>query len=125
MQYLVTLQKWISLRESPLAQRLPSFVPGREYLTYSRANHLGVPHSKKEALKKYNILEAALKSEWLNDLDSLELQMKTLIELCNLGAHSLPYVILHSELVDMHLRDCLNKDLKRSLNDLRKGTYYN
>ena len=123
MQYLVTLQKWISLKESPLAQRLPSYAPGREFLTRSRANHLGVPHSKKEALKKYNVLEAALKMEWLNDIESLDLQMKTVVELCNLGAHSLPYIILHSEMIDLHLKDCLIKDLKRSLSDLRKGNF--
>ena len=80
-----------------------------------------VPHSKKEALKRYNVLELALKDELLGNMKSLEFQKNTLIELCNLGTHSLPYVILHSEIVDMHIRDCLKKDLRKCLMDLRKG----
>ena len=109
------------MKESSMAQRLPSYVPGRQYLSASRANNLNLPHDKREALHKFNCLEVKLKQEWLGKCDSLKQQKEIITELLILGAYSLPYTILHSQWTDMHLRDYLKKDLNRSIDELRKG----
>ena len=109
------------MKESSMAQRLPSHVPGRQYLSRSRSNNLNLPFDKKEALKKFNCLETALKQEWLGNRDFHKVQKDTVIELLILGAYTLPYTVLHSQWTDMHLRDFLKKDLEKSLDDLRKG----
>ena len=121
MQYLSVLHKWESMKHGQLAQRLPSFVPGRQYLSRSRANNLNLPFDKKEALKKFNVLESALKQEWLGKSEFHKNQKDLVMELLILGAHSLPYTVLHSEWTDLHLRDFLKKDLEKSVNDLKKG----
>ena len=98
-----TLHKWDTMKEGPLAQRLPSHVPGRDFLSASRANSLKVPFTKKEALIK------------------LGKQKDLVLQLLMLGAYSLPSLCLSSLKLDKHLRDMMHKDMKKCFVDLRKG----
>ena len=109
------------MKNGPMAQRLPSYVPGRQYLSRSRANNLNLPYDKREALKKFNILEASLKQEWLGKSEHFKSQRDLVVELLVLGSYALPYTVLHSDWTDIHLRDVLKKDLEKSLCDLKRG----
>ena len=42
LNYFSTLYKWKSLKAGPLAQGLPAYVPGRDYLSSGRAQKLKV-----------------------------------------------------------------------------------
>ena len=109
------------MREGRLAQRLPSFVPGRDFLSTNRASSLKVPFTKKEALIKLACIENALDDEWLGDQKMLKKQHELVVQFLVLGAYSLPGLCLLSPKLDMHLRDCLKKELTKCMDDLRKG----
>ena len=99
MQYLSTLQKWESLRDGCLAQRLPSFIPGREYISTARANALRIPRDKKEALIALGIYESTLEQTWIENEKIFYKQKDKIISILNLGAHCLPKLVLESEKV--------------------------
>ena len=56
-KYLGVSQKWSSLRIGAMAQRLPSYIPARDYVSSSRADSLKLPYTRKEALIKFQVLE--------------------------------------------------------------------
>ena len=109
------------MKNGPLAQRLPSFTPGREFLSANRANSLKVPFSRKEAMIKLACLEGALNDEWFGDMEMFKKQQDLVLQFLSLGAYSLPGLCLSSVKLDMHLRDCMQKELSKCMNDLRKG----
>ena len=109
------------MREGRLAQRLPSFVPGRDFLSSNRASSLKVPFTKKEALIKLACLENALDDEWLGDMKMFKKQQELVIQFLVLGAYSLPGLCLSSPKLDMHLRDNIQKELTKCMDQLRKG----
>ena len=123
MQYFSTLQKWDSLREGQLAQRMPSFVPGRDYMSSSRAKALKIPCTKKDALMAFEAVEEALNlnSHWIGSDISLAKQKEVIVRALNLGAFSLPKLVLESQVVDLHLRDLMQKEVNRCFENLRKG----
>ena len=123
MQYFSTLQKWDSLREGQLAQRMPSYVPGRDYMSSSRARTLKIPCTKKDALMAFEALEEIfnLNSHWIGSDISMAKQKEAVIQALNLGAFSLPKLVLDSHLIDMHLRDLMQKEVNRCFENLRKG----
>ena len=59
-KYLGVLQKWDSLRKGAMAQRLPSYIAARDYVSASRADSLKLPYTRKEALIKYQLLETKI-----------------------------------------------------------------
>ena len=120
---MATLHKWNTLKDGPLAQRLPSFIPGREFLSSARANSLKVPFSKKEALIKLGCLENVLEDEWVGDLSKLKKQKDLVLQLLMLGAYSLPGLCLSSLKLDVHLKDVMHKEMQKCFDDLRKGNY--
>ena len=122
-QYLATLHKWGTLKTGPLAQRLPTYIPGREFLSPSRAHSLKVPFTKKEALVKLSCLEGILKDEWIKDESKFKQQQEAVLGLLALGAYSLPGMCLMSFRLDVHLRDVMEKELNKCMKDLRKGQY--
>ena len=109
------------MKEGPLAQRLPSYVPGRDFLSPARANSLKVPFSKKEALIKLGCLENLLEDEWIGDISKFKKQKEMVLQLLMLGAYSLPGLCLSSHKLDMHLKDVLHKEMEKCFADLRKG----
>lgn len=109
------------MKNGPLAQRLPSFVPGREFLSSNRANSLKVPFTKKEALIKLACLENALNDEWFGDMKVFKKQQDLVLQFLSLGAYSLPSLCLSSSKLDMHLKDNMQKELAKCMDDLRKG----
>ena len=119
--YLSTLQKWCVLRDGHLIKNLPTYVPGHEFLSKSRARSLKVPYTKKEAMFKFVTLHNALDDTWLGNKVVSKRQKEVVNELLNLGAYSLPRLILTSPLLDMHLQDVLEKDVIKCFDDLRKG----
>lgn len=120
-QYLATCHKWSTMKNGPLAQRLPSYAPGRDFLSSNRANSLKVPFTKKEALLKLACLESALNDDWLGDMKMYKKQHELVIQLLVLGAYSLPGLCLSSVKLDMHLKDNMQKELNKCMSDLRKG----
>ena len=123
LQYLTTLQRWNSLKSGPLAQNLPNHVNGRDYLSSGRARQLRLPYSKSEALFKMAFIDSALDDDWLQNSAKLIPQKELLIDALNLGAYSLPNLILKSEKVDLHVRDYMHKDLVCCLDELKRGNY--
>ena len=121
MQYLSTLQKWCVLRDGTSAQKLPSFLPGREYLSPSRAYSLRVPFTKKEALIKYNALIDSLDENWISDGKWNKKQADVVIDLLVLGAYSLLKIVVTSPVLDLHIRDVMQKELMKCFNEIRKG----
>ena len=115
------MHKWSTMKNGPLAQRLPSYVPGRDFLSSNRANSLNVPFSKKEALIKLSCLENLLEDEWLEDMSKFKKQQSLINQLLVLGAYSLPGLCLSSLKIDVHLKDVLQKEMKKCFSDLRKG----
>ena len=124
MQYFSTVQKWESLRDGCLAQRLPSFVPGREYISTSRANTLRIPRNKKDALITLGLYESTLDQDWIGNDKVFYKQKDKIVAFLNLGAYCLPKLVLESDKIDMHVRDSLKKDLARCMNDLRRGILF-
>ena len=118
---MATLHKWNTMKDGPLAQRLPSYCPGRDFLSSARANSLKVPFSKKEALIKLGCLENILEDEWIGDMSKPGKQKDLVLQLLMLGAYSLPGLCLSSLKLDVHLKDVLQKELKKCFADLRKG----
>ena len=109
------------MTNGPLAQRLPSYVPGRDFLSTNRANSLKVPYSKKEALVKLACIENALEDDWIGDMKVYKKQRELVIQMLSLGAYSLPSLCLSSPQLDMHLKDIMQKELNKCMSDLRKG----
>ena len=123
-QYLATLHKWGTLKNGPLAQRLPTYIPGREFLSPSRAHSLKVPFTKKEALVKLACLEGILKDEWIRDASKFKQQQEAVLGLLALGAYSLPGMCLTSFRLDVHLRDVMEKELNKCMKELRNHIRY-
>ena len=121
-QYVATLHKWGTMKNGPIAQRLPSYVPGRDFLSANRASSLKIPFSKKEAMIKLSCLENLLEDEWIDDMSKFKKQQDLVNQLLVLGAYSLPGLCLSSPKLDLHLKDVLHKEIKRCFSDLRKGT---
>ena len=121
LQYLTTLQRWNSLKKGPLAQNLPNHIPGRDFLSSGRARQLKLPYSRGEALFKLALIEEALSDDWLQDASKLIPQKELLIDALNLGAYSMPGLILKSEKIDLHVRDFMAKDLVGCLDELKRG----
>ena len=111
------------MRNGPLAQRLPSFVPGRDFVSANRANSLKIPFSKKEALIKLTCLENLLEDDWVGDMEKFKKQQELVNQLLVLGAYSLPGLCLSSYKIDVHLRDVMHKEMQKCFSDLRKGVY--
>ena len=109
------------MKTGRLAQRLPSYVPGRDFLSANRAASLKVPFTRKEALLKLACLESALKDEWLGDMKMFKKQHELVLQLLSLGAYSLPGLCLSSPKLDMHMKDSMQKELAKCMDDLRKG----
>ena len=116
-----TVQKWESLRDGCLAQRLPAYIPGRDYISTSRANTLRIPHNKKDALIALGVYESTLEQSWIENDQIFYKQKDKITAILNLGAYCLPKMVLESEKVDKHVRDSLKKDLARCMRDLRRG----
>ena len=121
IQYLSTLQKWCVLRDNSSNQKLPSFVPGRDYLSASRARSLKVPYSKREAMLKYEALISSLDEEWISDGKWNKKQADVVVDLLLLGAYSLPKIVITSPLLDLHIRDVMQKDLIKCFGEIKKG----
>ena len=109
------------MKNGPIAQRLPSYVPGREFLSANRASSLKVPFSKREAMVKLSCLENLLDDEWIDDMSKFKKQHGLVNQLLVLGAYSLPGLCLSSPKLDLHLKDVLHKEMKNCFADLRKG----
>ena len=123
MAYLSTLQKWVVLRDGHLIKNLPTYVPGHDFLSKSRARSLKVPFTKKEAMFKFVRLHDLLDDTWLESEMVSKKQKEIVNELLNLGAYSLPRLVLTSPLLDMHLQNVMEKDVAKCFEDLRKGKY--
>ena len=121
MHYLSTLQKWCVLRDSALIKNLPSYVPGHDFLSSSRAKSLKVPYSKREALIKFNFLQESLKQEWITGGIISNKQKQVVHDLLNLGAYALPKLVITSPMLDLHIRDVMQKEVAKCFADMRKG----
>ena len=96
-------------------------MPGRDYLSSSRARSLKVPYNKKEALLKYDLLTRALESQWISDRKWNKEQAELVTDLLLLGAYSLPKIVLTSPLLDLHIRDVMQKELLKCFDEIKKG----
>lgn len=96
-------------------------MPGRDYLSSSRAHSLKVPYSKKEALIKFDALCAALDANWISDRKWNKKQADIVTDLLLLGAYSLPKLVITSPTLDLHIRDVMQKELIKCFEEIRKG----
>ena len=64
----------------------------------------------------------SLDDKWLKDQTFFKAQLDKVVRIIQLGAYSTPKLVMESEKVEMHLFDCLKKDLMDCLDGLRKGT---
>ena len=62
-----------------------------------------------------------LDDNWLNDPTMFKTQLDKVVRIIQLGAYSTPKMVIDAEKVELHLFDCLKKDLNDCLDGLRKG----
>ena len=80
-----------------------------------------VPYSKKEALIKFDVLCAALDANWISDRKWNKKQADVVTDLLLLGAYSLPKLVITSPILDLHIRDVMQKELIKCFEEIRKG----
>ena len=62
-----------------------------------------------------------LEDGWLKNHAMFKTQLDKVVRIIQLGAYSTPKMVIESEKLEMHLFDCLKKDLGDCLDGLRKG----
>ena len=80
--------------------------------------------SHSDALKKLEMLINGFETSWLGNPKKFKVQLDRVVETLQLGAYALPKRVLNSEVLKMHLLDCLKKDLNECLEDLRMGLVF-
>ena len=69
----------------------------------------------------YHNIITKLELKWIGDPNYYSEQLDGVVKLLRLGAYSLPKLVINCSPLLMHLGDCLQKDLGRSMDALRKG----
>ena len=112
-----------------MAQRLPSYIPARDYVSATRADSLRLPYTRKEALIKFQILEEKITSILEDsDLDGKFTDPKIkdfIVDMLNLGAHCIPNIVLDSPILDVAFKRFMKIDLLSCMDDMRKGEISN
>ena len=67
------------------------------------------------------MIESQFSEAWLNEKGFNQKQKDLCLKALNLGAYSLPKMVIESETVDKHVRDMLRKELLKKFEELRKG----
>ena len=63
----------------------------------------------------------SLDEKWIDDRKWNKKQSDIVMDLLLLGAYSLPKLVVTSPMLDLHIRDVMQKDLLKCFDEIRKG----
>ena len=63
----------------------------------------------------------SLDENWIDDRKWNKKQSDIVLDLLLLGAYSLPKIVVTSPMLDLHIRDVMQKDLLKCFDEIRKG----